>query len=126
MAADLFSIAEFASYMQQDVDTSSATVARRVASGWLLQATRLTDFTLPISDPLFAWGLELAAIAFRNPDGATSESLDDHQVAWDKARRSEILKAAAASYGGAGSPQYSFPAWDWHWTTVPVSDPLTN
>jgi hypothetical protein len=124
-ASDLFSLTEFASYMQQDVDTSSATVARRVASGWLLQATRLTDYTLPISDSLFGWALELAAIAFRNPDGATQESLDDHNVSWDKARRAEILKAAAALYGGAGSPTYSFPDWDWHWQTVPVADPLT-
>jgi hypothetical protein len=126
MAADLFTLAEFASYMQQDVDTSSATVARRVASGWLLQATRLTDFTLPISDSLFAWGLELAAIAFRNPDAAKSESIDDHSVGRDDiAARKAILAAAAALYGGAGSPTYSFPAPDWHWEVVPAIDPLT-
>jgi len=127
MAADLFTLSEFASYMQQDVDTSSATVARRVASGWLLQATRLSDFPLPISDSLFAWGLELAAIAFRNPDGAKSESIDDHSVGReDLERRKAILAAAASFYGGAGSPQYEFPAWDWHWQTVPVADPLTS
>jgi hypothetical protein len=125
MAADLFTLSEFASYMQQDVDTSSATVARRVAAGWLLSATRLTDFTLPVSDQLFAWGLELAAIAFRNPDGASSESIDDHSVSWDMARREAILKAASASYGGAGSPTYSFPVPDWHWNVVPTVDPLT-
>ena len=125
MANDLFTLSEFASYMQQDVDTSSATVARRVASGWLLSATRLTDFTLPVSDQLFACGLELAAIAFRNPDGVTQESLDDHNSSWDKDRRSSILKAAAAFYGGAGSPTYSFPAPDWHWDVVPTVDPLT-
>lgn len=127
MAADLFTIPEFASYMQQDVDTSSATVARRVASGWLLSATRLTEFASPISDQLFAWGLELAAISFRNPDGASSESIDDHNVgrADDLKRRAEILRAAAASYGGAGSPTYAFPAVDWHWEVVPAADPLT-
>jgi hypothetical protein len=125
MANDLFTLGEFASYMQQDVDTSSATVARRVAAGWLLQATRLSDFPLPVSDSLFGWGLELAAIAFRNPDGAKSESLDDHSVSWDMEQRTAILKAAAALYGGAGSPTYSFPAWDWHWEAVPTVDPLT-
>lgn len=123
--ADLFELTEFASYMQQDVDTSSATVARRVASGWLKSATRLTDFTAPVDDQLWAWGLELAAIAFRNPDGLTSESIDDHSATWDRLRRIDILKAAAASYGGAGSPTYSFPEPDWHWTTVPATDPLT-
>lgn len=125
MAADLFTLAEFASYLQQDVDTSSATVARRVASGWLLQATRLSDFPLPVSDQLFAWGLELAAIAFRNPDGAKSESIDDHSATWDRLNRIDILKAAAAFYGGAGSPTYSFPAPDWHWEVQPAIDPLT-
>jgi hypothetical protein len=126
VAADLFTIAEFASYIQQDVDTSSATVARRVASGWLLAATGLTDFPAPISDSLFGWGLELAAIAFRNPEGTASESIDDHSVTWDRQRRADILKAAATAYGASGSPQYSFPAVDWHWTVVPVVSPLTN
>lgn len=125
MAADLFTIAEFASYIQQDVDTSSATVARRVASGWLLAATGLADFTVPISDSLFGWGLELAAIAFRNPDGAASESVDDHSVTWDRIRRTQILKEAAAALGSSGSPHYSFPAPDWHWDVVPTVSPLT-
>jgi hypothetical protein len=126
MAADLFTIAEFASYIQQDVDTSSATVARRVASGWLLSATGLTDFPTPISDSLFGWGLELAAIAFRNPEGVASESIDDHSVTWDRLRRADILKQAATAYGSSGSPQYSFPAADWHWSVVPAVSPLTN
>ena len=124
--ADLFEISELASYLQQDVDTSSATVARRVASGWLKSATGLTDFTAPVADQLFAWGLELAAIAFRNPDGATSESIDDHSVSWDRQRRIDILTEAQRAYSASGSPVYSFPEWDWHWVAVPVPvDPLT-
>jgi len=123
---DLFTLAEFASYLKEDIDTSSATVARRVANGWLLNATGLTDWTVPVSDALFGWGLELAAIAWRNPDGASSESVDDHSVAWDRLRRAEILKAAQTAYGSGGSPQYSFPAVDWHWQTVPAIPPLTN
>jgi hypothetical protein len=117
--ADLFTIDEFASYVQQGVDTSSATVARRVASGWLKSATGLADWPVPVDDQLFAWGLELAAIAFRNPDGATSEVVDDHTVTWDRLRRKEILDAALVEYSSAGSPQYSFPDADWHWTVVP-------
>lgn len=123
--ADLFTIEEFASYMQQDVDTSSATVARRVASGWLMSATGLTTFD-SVDDRLFAWALELAAIAFRNPDGLASESIDDHNVSWDRARRKDILTEVRTSYGTGGQPQYSFPAADWHWTVVPVTDPITN
>lgn len=123
---DLFSLTEFASYMKEDVDTSSATVARRVANGWLLNATGLNDWTIPVSDSLFGWGLELAAIAWRNPDGAASESVDDHSVTWDRLRRAEILKAAQTAYGSAGAPRYSFPAADWHWNVVPTVSPLTN
>jgi hypothetical protein len=124
--ADLFTLDEFASYLQQDVDTSSATVARRVASGWLKSATGLSDWTAPVDDQLFGWGLELAAIAFRNPDGASSESIDDHTVQWDRARRADILKAATTAYSGAAQPQYSFPEADWHWTVVPFVPPITN
>jgi len=119
---DLFTIEEFASYMKEDVDTSSAIVARRVANGWLLNATGLSDWTAPVSDALFGWGLELAAIAWRNPDGASSESVDDHSVTWDRLRRAEILKAASTALGSAGTPVYSFPAADWHWVAVDVTN----
>lgn len=121
--ADLFTLDEFASYMTrfsgEVVDNSSSTVCRRVASGWLKSATGLTDFTAPVDDQLFAWGLELAAIAYRNPDGTASEGVDDHQVTWDRARRKDILDAARRAYSSAGQPQYSFPDVDWHWTVVP-------
>ncbi|WP_433078873.1 hypothetical protein ACQP1P_38585 [Dactylosporangium sp. CA-052675] len=123
--ADLFTPEEFASYLQQDVDTSSAIVARRVASGWLLSATGLTSFTT-VDDRLFAWGLELAAIAYRNPDGAASESVDDHNVTWDRQRRKDILTEVRTSYGTSGQPSYSFPDPDWHWTVVPAGNQLTT
>lgn len=118
--ADLFTIEELASFLQQDVDTSSATVARRVASGWLKSATGLTDFTAPVDDQLFGWGLELAAIAFRNPGGLASEAVDDYNATWDRSRRQQILDAARGFYSGAGQPQHSFPDPDWHWDVVPT------
>jgi hypothetical protein len=123
--ADLFTLDEFASYLQQDVDTSSATVARRVASGWLKSATGLSDWTAPVDDQLFGWGLELAAIAYRNPDGAATEAIDDHSVSWDRARRKDILDTARTTYGTAGQPRFSFPEPDWSWTAVPVVPPIT-
>jgi hypothetical protein len=123
---DLFTLDEFASYVQQDVDTSTATVARRVAYGWLKWATGLTDWATPVDDQLFSWGLELAAIAFRNPDGTASEGVDDHQVTWDRLRRKAILDAARLAYGTGGQPQYSFPDPDWHWTVVPNVPLLLN
>lgn len=123
---DLFSISDFASYVQQDVDTASATVARRVAGGWLMSAGILT-FPTVIPDDLFAWAIELAAIAFRHPDGTATEGIDDYSFSADRQRRKEILDAARASpYSGTGGPVFSFPDPDWHWTAVPVPTSFTN
>ena len=124
--ADLFTLDEFASYIQQDVDTSTATVVRRVASGWLMSATGLNVWPDPTPDDVWTWALELAAIAYRNPDGTSSETVDDYTVMADRARRKEILEAARVGYGGASIPQYSFPDVDWHWNSVQPSGVLTN
>jgi hypothetical protein len=123
-AADLFTNAEFASYLREPdpgVDNSSTDVVRRLAAGWLKSATGLADFTAPVDDQLFGWALELAAIAYRNPDGLASESIDDYQASWDRARRKDILEAARRTYSGAGQPLFEFPEPDWHWTVTPVS-----
>lgn len=126
--ADLFDLADLPSYLQvPSVDTETATRVRRYASGWLLNATRLSPWPpAPVPDDIWAWAIELAAIAFRNPAGAASESIDDYNVSYDAERRQQILDSARAAYSGAGAPSYSFPAPDWHWDTVPVADPLTG
>lgn len=124
--ADLFALDEFASYIQQDVDTSTATVVRRVASGWLMSATGLSDWPSPVPDDLWTWALELAAIAYRSPAGdVTSEAIDDYVVMSDRARRKEILAAARTRYGGATTPQYEFPDPDWHWNTATPNSAIT-
>lgn len=125
--ADLFDLVDLPSFLQVPaVDTETATRVRRVASGWLLGATRIATWSAPVPDDVWAWALELAAIAFRNPTSNNSESLDDYSLSYgDRARRAEILKAAAAAYAGTSAPQYSFPDPDWHWQTVPVV-PLTS
>lgn len=125
-AADLFTNAEFASYLKETVDNSSTDVVRRIASGWLLSATGLSDWTAPVGDQLFGWALELAAIAYRNPDGLASESIDDYSANYDRQRRADILKAVRTTYGTNGQPQYSFPEPDWHWNAVSTADPTTN
>lgn len=126
--ADLFDLVDLPSWLQvPSVDTETATRVRRYASGWLLNATRLSPWPPdPVPDDIWAWAIELAAIAFRNPDGATSESIDDYSRSNDAARRKEILDTARMAYSGAATPTYFFPDWDWHWTTTPVTSPLTQ
>jgi hypothetical protein len=126
--SDLFDLVDLPSWLQvPEVDTETATRVRRYASGWLKDATKLTVWPPePVPDDIWAWAIELAGIAFRNPDAATSEAIDDHNVSWDRGRRAEILAAARLAYSGAGVPLYSFPEPDWHWTALPTTDPLTD
>lgn len=121
--ADLFDLVDLPSYLQvPSVDTETATRVRRYASGWLLNATRLTPWPpSPVPDDIWAWAIELAAIAFRNPSGAASEAIDDYNVSHDGERRAQILEAARAAYSTTGTPTYFFPDWDWHWTTAAVN-----
>jgi hypothetical protein len=116
--ADLFELTELASFMQQDLDTETATIARRIASGWLRSATGLTEWTDPAPDDLWTWALDLAAMAYGNPSGNVSETIDDYAVTFNRARRAEILEAAKRKYSTGSRPVYSFPEPDWHWTTT--------
>lgn len=128
--ADLFAIEDLPSYLQiPEVDTETATRLRRLAGGWLMAATGLNSWPDPVPDALWAWGIELAAIAYYNPSGLSSESLDDHNVSYSAERRKEILTAARSSYNTGGtSPIGSFPPWDWTWDSITPStfDALTN
>lgn len=121
---DLFDLDELPSWLQvPSVDTETATRVRRAAGGWLTSATGVASnaWPNPIPDDVWAWALELAAIAFRNPAAANSASLDDFNISYgDRARRAEILKAAASGYGGSMVPLYSFPDVDWQWTVAPA------
>src|SRR4029453_11712520 len=124
---NLFELSDLPSWLQvPSVDTETATRIRQCVNGWLMSATRLTAWPNPVPDDLFAWAIELAGIAYRNPSGAASESLDDYNVSYNAARRKEILDAARLAYSGAGTPSYSFPDWDWHWVAPPVTNPLTQ
>jgi hypothetical protein len=119
--ADLFDLVDLPSWLQvPEVDTETATRVRRYASGWLQNATRVTPWPPdPVPDDIWAWAIELAAIAFRNPSGAASQAIDDYNVSYDAARRADILASARAAYGGTSAPLYSFPVPDWSWTVVP-------
>src|SRR6266536_4896668 len=118
--ADLFTDTELQLYVKETIDPATIAVVRRTAYGWLKDATGLADWHSPVADNLYSWGLELTAIAYRNPTSTASEGVDDYQVTWDRARRRDILNAARIAYSSAGQPQYAFPDPDWHWTVVPT------
>lgn len=126
--ADIFDLGDLPSWLQvPEVDTQTAIRVRRYANGWLQDATGLDTWPDPVPDRLWAWAIELAAIAMRNPDAAKSERTDDHQVEWDLARRAEILQAAREAYKTRSTePQFSFPEPDWHWEVQPPRAPITN
>jgi hypothetical protein len=124
--ADIFDLGDLPSWLQvPEVDTETATRVRRYANGWLMSATRLTEWPDPIPDALWAWAIELAGIAYHNPTGISREQIDDYLVQYSGERRAEILAAATAMYAGATAPRGSFPVPDWSWETVPTVDPLT-
>jgi hypothetical protein len=80
-----------------------------------------------VPDRLWAWALELAAIAFNNPTSLASETIDDYQMTVsDRLRRREILDSARQAYNTAGKPQGSFPDPDWHWSVVPTVSSLLD
>ncbi len=126
--ADIFDLVDLPSWLQiPQVDAGTAARVRRHANGWLMSATGLTVWPDPITDDLWAWAIELAAIAHRWPDGTMSEGVDDSQAQLDRQRRREILEAARLTYRGSGvatAPSWSFPEKDWSWkaTTQTLTD----
>lgn len=121
--ADLFEVEDLRRLLQlapEEFDTDAATVARRLAAGWLSDATGLTAWPDPLPERLWAWAIELGAIAYNNPEAAQSEQIDDYRVAHDRDRRGQILADARQAYAVATTgPQGSFPDWDWSWDSVP-------
>lgn len=100
---DLFAPEDLAAYLQMDLDLATVERCRRVAAGWLRSATGLTAWPDTIPDDLWAWAVELAALAYDNPAGWANETTGGEVTGYDRARRKEILDAAAAAYGGGGS-----------------------
>ncbi len=123
--AELFDLGTLSQWLQDpQVTAEREATARRVASGWLRNATGLAAWPDPVPDDLFAWGFELAAIALRNPAGFATSTSGAVSVTWDRLRRDKILEDAWLAYNADAKPQSSFPKPDWSWkattsTTTP-------
>ena len=100
---------ELAAYLQHQVKADVEASAIRVAEGWLLAAcTSLVWPPTPVPDDLWAWAIELAAIAYNNPVGLVQRITDEDTRAWGTERRKEILAAARLRYGsGTATPVFS-------------------
>ncbi|BEL07833.1 hypothetical protein Q0Z83_060240 [Actinoplanes sichuanensis] len=122
--ADLFELTDLASYLQRaDLDVETAVRARRIASGKLRSATRLAAWPDPVPDDLWTWAVELAGLAYNNPELLATETTGAVSSTWERGRQAEILAAARETYGGpggipAGGPLFSFPEPDWRWSST--------
>lgn len=99
-------------YLQHAVRPDSEAIAVRVAEGWLRSVTTtLVDWPQPPPDDLWAWALELASIAYNNPQGLISRTTDEDTRAFQLSRRKEILDAAGTKYGAVSATGVgNFPA----------------
>lgn len=105
----LVTAGQLRTYLRCEVDEPGAELAIRVASGWLASAVP-GHWPDPVPEDLWAWALELASIAYTNPEGLSTRTVDSVTDAWTTTRRAEILAAAARRYGAAGGPLFAFPA----------------
>lgn len=105
-----------AAYLQRTVSGRTAAVVNEVVTGWLTTATG-TVLPEPLPADLFAWALELAAIAYAQQTPTSAADLPN-PTTWDASRLPSILAAVRGRYNTTtAGPLYSFPDWDWSWTS---------
>lgn len=74
----LYTLTEFASYVQSDVDTATALLLRDLVTG-LIEAVDGNDYTTAApSAAAKAVALEAAARGYLNPQGYTSETIGEY------------------------------------------------
>lgn len=102
---------DFLRYDEDDVFVEkTATLAIKVATGWLTVEVGTIPPTVDDSSPLYAWCLELAGIAYENPTSMSTDQAGETSSAWAD-RRLQILTTARrwAAEQGSG-PVSSVPA----------------
>lgn len=78
----IYTLAEFASYLQSDVDTATATLLLDLVTGLIEEVDGNDYSTATPTSTVKAIALEAAARAYRNADGTSSvsEAIDDYSV----------------------------------------------
>jgi hypothetical protein len=109
----LFSPEDLTNWLRQPVSADAADVVERVVWGWLRPLLNLTERPATPSDELTAWAIELGGIAYSNPEGLSSYSLESESTGYSSERRDELLRAVAtggtAFDGAVPAPRGSFP-----------------
>lgn len=98
--AELFSADDLGEVVDEDVTTEKHTVVERVVWGWVSDALGLADDADrpdPVTNKLWAWSVELGAIAHENLKGLTAYQLGEERLQFGGARRDELLELVAAS-----------------------------
>jgi hypothetical protein len=80
--ADLFALQDLAAFMQQDLDTATATACRTAAQGAILGAVRQAELPNPVPAFMAFVGMRVAARLYANPTGSTSETVGTYSVAY--------------------------------------------
>lgn len=116
MTDQLFTAADLGNTLHCSVTAEDAAAAEKLAWGWLKPVLGITTDTRPdvVTAELFAWAVELGAIAYENPSGLSLYQLGEERSQFSAERRQEILETAAAggkvNSSGVARPQGSFPA----------------
>jgi len=113
--ARLFSADDLGDLLQGSVTEAAAAAAERMAWGWLKPVLDIEVRPSPVPAEVFAWAVELGAIAHENPAGLSVYQLADERSQYSDERRNEILVTAAAggrvnTNGGTPTPRGAFPA----------------
>lgn len=115
MTDQLFTATELGNMLQCSVTDEAAAAAERLAWGWLKPVLGITTEDRPatVTAEVFAWAIELGAIAYENPSGLSAYQLGDERSQYSAERRNEILATAAAggkvASSGVPSPRGTFP-----------------
>jgi hypothetical protein len=112
----LFSAEDLTAWLRQPVSDDASDVVERVVWGWLkplLTPQGITERPVSPSDELKSWAIELGAIAYANPEGLDSYSLESESSKYSSERRDQLLRSVAGggttAPGAALSPVGTFP-----------------
>lgn len=113
--ATLFTNAELTELLGKEITETRAALVERVVWGWLKPVLGWPERPETIPDDLFAWALQLGAIACENPAGLDAKTIGPFSEQYSEERRLAILDEIARSdlptgpAAGAHRPAGCFP-----------------